>query len=606
MVRKSVLILRGPSGAGKTATIRTIAKATGLDLHEWTNPVGSNFLSEGYMSMAAQFEEFLGRSGRFGGLDLTDTAGHVRTQALSATTDHRNKVVLLEEFPHISGGSSALPSFRLNILEYLAVNTPSFGDMLPETLQGRVTPLVIVVTETHATMTNAGHDSFTAHRLLGPDILNHPGVSVIDFNPMAATLLTKALNLVLQKEARHSGRRRIPGPAVLKRLGEVGDVRSAIESLEFLCLRGDDHGDWTGTVAPVGKNKASSSSVTSKKDRESMVLFTQRESNLGLFHAVGKVVYNKRDQKNASEEAVVQPPDHLIANARQGVSQVSIERLMDGIGTDQSTFIAALHENFVPSCEGYSFTNAINGCLEALSDSDILGSLRDGRIGSSGGCAGRSFRGAAWDWLRQDDICFELAVRGLLFSLPTNVNRQAHPVAGKSGRKNDSFRMFYPTSMRLDRQMDEVDSLVDGWTNRLDRGRNVVASDCGYHYPNSLDHDELGFVRTNLHCTKAELILERLPYIAKLEQKIAASTRVNDLEAITQFHGVNIVCSEMSDEEEVNNSVERATDSPAGANIENSSQQVGISRREKGTGDFPSSIERKVEKLYLSDDDIED
>lgn len=65
MATKKLLVLKGASGVGKTATVSTLAGAMGFDVLEWTNPAVSDFSSDNYLSTFAQFEDFLGRSGRF-------------------------------------------------------------------------------------------------------------------------------------------------------------------------------------------------------------------------------------------------------------------------------------------------------------------------------------------------------------------------------------------------------------------------------------------------------------------------------------------------------------------------------------------------------------
>jgi len=629
---KRLLILKGPSGAGKTATLSMLAKAMDFELSEWRNPVGSEYSSEGYLSMSAQFEDFIGRSGRFSGLELAENSGKIRKPADSndQKQTNRRRAIVLEEFPNtFLSTSSALRSFRSSILAHLAISTPTFGTMLAKKHLENVTSLVLIITETRLTTTTAASDSFTAHRLLGSEILSHPGVSVIEFNPIASTLLTKALDLVIRKEARQSGRRRIPGPSVFKRLGEVGDVRSAIGSLEFLCLRGGDGDDWGGRVASGAKKGASSSSAITKMERESLEMVTQRESSLGLFHAVGKVVYNKRDD---ATEVVLQPPLHMPEHVRRRVAQVSVEHLIDETGTDTGTFIAALHENCILSCEGSSFIDTVNDCLDTLSDSDILGSPRGGRFGSSGDYGGRSFQGAASDSLRQDEICFQLAVRGLLFALPDPVKRRAHPVAGKGGGKNDTYKMFYPTSMRLSRQMEEVDEFVERWIHRLRSGIALLkqsagtrgqqfaniksntkvanSADAGKH-SSQPDQDDFEPIRTSLNCTKAELILERLPYITKIEQRLPTSSHLRELEKITQFHGLSIPNDESSEDEDTDQPAPAAawtTDRPADIKTEDSApfQPPGSTQIAAKSTTLALPAEEEMEKMFLSDDDIED
>ena len=643
---KRLLILKGPSGAGKTATISTLAKAMGVDVSEWKNPVGSEFSSEAYLPMSAHFEDFLSRSGNYKKLALAeDTTGN-GSATPSSTIDAlgemaRPRIILMEEFPNtFLSTSSALRSFRSSVLQYLAFGA-LFTNVLPPQKRWdnlRVTPVVMIITETRLTTTTAASDSFTAHRLLGPELLSHPGVSTIEFNPVASTYLTKALDIVVRKEARQSGRRRVPGPAVLKKLGEVGDIRSAIGSLEFLCLRGE-HGDgWGGRVASRAKTGAHASSALTTMETESLEMVTQRESTLGLFHAVGKVVYNKRDDFFADGEAArrppTQPPDHLSGHARPRTSQVSADRLIDETGTDVATFIAALHENFALSCAGSSFTHHVNGCIDALSDSDVLGAPRGARYGSSGDYGNnRSFQGAPSDALRQEEMCFQIAVRGLLFALPDPVKRRTHPMTAKSGGKDETHQMFYPTSMRLSRQMEEMDGLVGQWTDRL-RARGVSVGNPTdrhgrhiTHWPSRQeqgstvnvedrsqpDEDNPEPFRTNLGCTKSEMIAERLPYMTMIERRNAAFAHLDGLERVTRFHGITPAGDEALDDEDVGEGAlvsDWTTDSPAGGNgtglAPRASLQQTVERASSLASTLVPPVAEDVGQLYLSDDDIED
>ena len=651
IVSKRLLILKGPSGAGKTATISMLAKAMKVDVSEWKNPVGSEFSSETYLSMSAHFEDFLGRSGKFNELALADINGNVSAtpstcvDALSEST--RERIILMEEFPNtFMSTSSALHSFRSSVLRYLVFNTPATG-AFPSNKQGdnlNVAPVVMIITETRPTTSVAASDSFTAHRLLGPELLSHPGVSTIEFNPIAPTYLTKALDLVVQKEARQSGRRRVPGPAVLTKLGEVGDIRSAIGSLEFLCLRGDGGDDWGGRVASRAKKGANASSTLTTMETESLEMVTRRESTLGLFHAVGKVVYNKRDDSaggDAACEPPPQPPSHLRGHVKLRVPQVSADQLIGETGTDVATFIAALHENFVLSCEGTSFTDSLDGCLDALSDSDILGSPRGGRFGSFGGHGNGTFQGAASDTLRQDEMCFQIAVRGLLFALPDPVKRRMHPTSGERGGKKDTYRMFYPTSMRLSKQIEEIDGLVGQWTDRLRANAVRLGKPKGSHGgqftrlwskggvqpskvtaedPSQLDKDDPEPCRTSLGCTRTEVIVERLPYITKIEQGSTASTHLEELERITQFHGITPPGKESLEDEDVGEGAivrDWTTDGAAEHKVSGGAPRASLSLQigQIGTGQtgkagstlvLPFEDEVGRAQLYLSDDDIED
>lgn len=633
---KRLLILKGPSGAGKTATISMLTKAMDIDVIEWKNPVGSQSSSEAYLSIYAHFEDFLGRSGLFNKLVLADGNGNVPATPLR-TIDvlggrTRKRIILMEEFPNTFMSTSfGLRSFRSSVLQHLASNTLSMGASVWK--QGgnlNTTPMIMIITETAPTTVTYASDSFTAHRLLGTELLSHPCVSTIEFNPIASTYLSKGLDLVIQKEARDSGRRRIPGPAVLKKLGEIGDIRSAIGSLEFLCLRGEDGDDWGGRVASRAKKRTNTSSTLTKLEKDSLAMVIQRESTLGLFHAVGKVVYNKRDDftnGGAASESPTQPPHHLIKHVRPKIAQVSADQLINETGTDMDTFIAALHENFVLSCEGGSFIENLNGCIDALSDSDILGSTRGDRFGSFADRGNFTVHGASSNISRHDEIRFQIAVRGLLFSLPDPVRRRTHPTRDEGGGGSHNYRMFYPTSIKLTRQIEEMDGLVGQWADRLRasgvtlgqaierRGgpsipfpsrQEVQRGEVIAEHQSRSDKDVPAPFRTSLGCSKKELIVEGIPYITKIEHHGAHSTQLRGLDRITQFHAVTPWGSEVSDDENFKQEIPLSDWDGKVNGLAPRAKMQRVRHASKVASTLIIPVEKEAGQLYLSDDDIED
>lgn len=614
--RQKLLILRGPAGAGKTATLSVLAQTMKLEVSEWKNPAGSEFSSETYVSMSASFKDFLDRTRQFKSLEL-DHMHEYENPALSPDEDVQS-MAILEEFPSTSPGTSTnLQAFRSSVLQYLATST-MYTAPLVSSHRPRIVPVVMIITESQLTSTTSPSDSFTAHRLLGSDILSHPAVSVVDFNPVAPTFIRKALDMVIIKEARHSGRRRVPSPSVLEKLAESGDVRSAIGSLEFLCLKSQDHNDWGGRVAAKVKKGASTRIAMSKMEMDALEIITQRENSLGLFHAVGKVVYNKRNDcvslaaEQSTTGALVQPPSHLRQHTRQRSSQVCVDKLRDETGTDTETFVAAIHENYVNSCEGSTVLDTIGGCLEVLSDGDILGSSQIRK---------QAFSTMTTESLRQEEIVFQVVVRGVLFALPDPVRRSPPKPTGvprQRGINGDIHKMFYPVSMRLSRKMEEMEKLIDLWSSRL--GTVAMTKDpyaCNFLADGSsndrcLDHKQLlpdsSSVpeqdipsRTSLRWTRVELILERLPYMTKLEQAKPSSSRLADLEELTHFYGIDVLGDDFSDSDPLDHTTVWTS---------TSSKLPLIHRRGIGTDrdDMLANtmIEPDIQQLYLIEDDIED
>ncbi|KAJ5915264.1 Checkpoint protein Rad17/Rad24 [Penicillium verhagenii] len=575
--RERLLVLRGPAGSGKTTTISLLSESLGFDIVEWKNPSVSEFTAQDYVSVGAQFEEFLGRGDRFGGLDLEDTAGgddHIPSQSRG------HRILLVEEFPTMLNRNAGLAAFRTSLQRYLASAADNpFGEIHP--------PVVMIVSETLLSSASSMTDNFTVHRLLGPTLFNHPGTKIIDFNSIAPTFMQKALRLILEKEARSSKRARIPGPAVLETISEIGDIRSAVSSLEFLCLKGDGTGKWSGTLAKTKGKKARGDTSLTPMEEESLKMISQRESSLGLFHAVGKIVYNKRlDPSLVPEGTMVlpSPPDYLSQHRRGKVSEVAVDALADETGTDITTFICGLHENYPPSCDGGSFTNSINACIEALSDSDILSADR------------RAPLNAGVDKLRQDEISYQVAARGLLFGLPYPVNRRLATADGR-GRPSDAYKMLYPSSLRLWRKTEEIEGLVDAWMNQMldpfanphifshdmgpakSRGvkswRNVRV---GHQGPSGADQS----AATVTMMSRADALLYQLPYMAQIRRNEPESWQLNQITGIRSSRFDDV------DEDEL------------------PSQSQSQPPRQMGRSAFGPRLPRKEEKLYLSDDDIVD
>ena len=164
---QKLLVLKGPAGSGKTSTVSLLAKALGLQLVSWHNPAVSD--SGPNSSVSAQFDEFLNRGGQFGSLTFTEEA--LRLPGTSGDT--RSHVLVIEEFPTaMTRSSSALQSFRSVVSRFLARAKPA-PVMALRGQQGSddtAPPVIMVISETLISSSTALSDSFTAHRLLGPEI----------------------------------------------------------------------------------------------------------------------------------------------------------------------------------------------------------------------------------------------------------------------------------------------------------------------------------------------------------------------------------------------------------------------------------------------------
>jgi cell cycle checkpoint protein len=487
----------------------------------------------------------------------------------------------VEEFPTVlSQSSSSLTAFRASLQRYLAAAADDGGGWHP--------PIVMIVSETLLSSASSVLDNLTVHRLLGPALYNHPNTTILDFNSIAPTFMQKALRSILDKEARASQRSRIPGPAVLNRISEIGDIRSAVSSLEFLCLKGDQAGKWGSSVTKTKKSRGDT--ALTPMEEESLKLISQREASLGMFHAVGKIVYNKRLDPSLMPSDVTippSPPDHLSYHRRPKVSQVAVNDLIDETGTDISTFICALHENYPPSCDGDDFTDDLNACIEALSDSDILGADRRPTQGARAGIGiGANLLNAGVDMLRQDEIGFQVAARGLLFALPYPVNRK---LTHGDGRRGNAHKMLYPSSLRLWRQTEEIEGLLDSWMKHMLDPSNPISArsmptnsesmgvkswkSLRVGHASSMDNPS-----TMTMMSRHDALLHQLPYMNQI--------RPDDSGQLSQITGIR--GSRLDDVEEDDLAPQAQHTSKPGSNA------------------FGPRLQVEEEKFILSDDDIVD
>ena len=618
-----LLVLKGPAGSGKTTTISLLSEAMKFTISEWRSPhVGDT----GMTSFSSQFDDFLYRGRSFGALDFSNGTTHSEVTRLLKQESVEKRILLVEEFPTtMTLSSSALASFRNALLQYLVAAVPPPSAMFEQAnphLQSHP-PIILIISESLLISASATTDSFTAHRLLGPDLCNHPYASLIEFNPVAPTLITKALELAIKKEVRISKRRRIPGPAVLKRLSELGDVRNSVNRLEFLCVRGDADSDWGGRTAAKTKSSKTSSLALTNMEKDSLELITQREATVGIFHAVGKVVWSKREDPRITDSEAQpppKPPDHMPAFDREKVSEVDTDELLNQIGTDIHTFTAALHENYVLSTAGSHFAGTASDCIDFLSESDLLspGSRQtNGFSLSSRGSGGIAMQSGGIDILRQSEISFQVAVRGLLFSLPSPVSRAAHP----NGRKGDSYKMFYPASLKLWKSSEEMYDLISSQVTRLSastfdelgpgssdgRAEGVESwKSRSFGSRTATDHNtQHDCASTRVWAARDEVLLERLPYEAKLQPGNHRS--MQEIRKITQLNGILVNNEEEEGDESADVEVDMSAADETTDRTNSPRKRVGI-RQDLASGNTTKEVAKAmaIEKLYISEDDIED
>ncbi|KAF8908184.1 Rad17 cell cycle checkpoint protein-domain-containing protein [Gymnopilus junonius] len=343
---RRILALTGPAGTGKTATIRVLAKEMGFEILEWRNTIaevpsldftvsdrnepsyqsiyedfrprsGLSFDSD-YEGLFTKFEAFLTRASTCQSIfdhpaanSNSIPSSSTQTQTSKPQQQQHRRIILLEDLPNILHPPTQT-KFH-DALTALVSAPPSSPPV----------PLVIIVSDAGmrgemgddgergaGAGTEIGTGSWRGSRdkvmdvrsVLPRSLVGGPYVTEIGFNPIAPTLLRKALQNILDIHFFSNNSFNPNSSPPSKELLDIivdssnGDIRSAIMALQFACITDSSATQKQKGKKKGGKNGGAPASVL-------MEAITRREQSLVLFHLLGKVLYNKRKDDPASTSA---------------------------------------------------------------------------------------------------------------------------------------------------------------------------------------------------------------------------------------------------------------------------------------------------------------
>ncbi|KAF9261419.1 Rad17-domain-containing protein [Marasmius fiardii PR-910] len=424
---RRILVLTGPAGTAKTTTVKVLSREMNFEVLEWKNamndPLDGNYFDSDftyvsssrtttsgydYESSYTKFETFLTR------------AANCKNVFASSVTSTKRKVILLEDLPNLGHLETRA---RFHSALKAIVETPNSSPV----------PIVIIVSDS-GMRGEAGDERLASgiwkkdqdgaldvYSVLSKELLNGQYVTQLRFNPIAPTLLKKALQTLLNTHyssaPKRSGCRKPPiTPQLLDVVVESanGDIRSAIMTLQFACIR---FGNKQNSKSSKSKGGHKNEKIEAEVLMESI---TRREQSLVLFHLMGKVLYNKRKGDPPPPSATAKDikrdeeidrrledppplPPHLEEHERRA-SRVDIDRIYADSPIDSSLFSLYIHQNYT------QFADEPEQCYQVA---DWL-SWAD----SSGGEA----------WYQANPHRFHLLALGTLHSLPTPIQRRSQRV----------------------------------------------------------------------------------------------------------------------------------------------------------------------------------
>ena len=256
--RQKLLILTGPSGCAKTATVSVLAAEMKFDIIEWINPAGFKRVDvEGKVSMyehqMKQFASFLLRARHYQSLDFEGEATAGR------------KVILVEDVPFLESDSEQLEQFRACLASYF---------------QHATFPLVFILCDTSS-------GSSSLDYILGDLKSQRMRYEHIAFRAINLTLMSKVLRRVLEQEQISVDNEK----EVFAQIHEEskGDVRAALNNLQVFCV-----GEVADESATLSGSVSSGHAKRRKKIRYANLGL--RDSAFSLFRGLGKVFHAKRDE----------------------------------------------------------------------------------------------------------------------------------------------------------------------------------------------------------------------------------------------------------------------------------------------------------------------
>ncbi|XP_053672269.1 cell cycle checkpoint protein RAD17 [Anopheles nili] len=323
-----MLLITGPSGSGKSITLKTLAQEMKYGISEWTSPVDVDlFFDDNY-----DFEVGEEKKRRHTQKTLFDDFLYKTSRYCSLFSTANDKLLLVKDFPNSM------------------LTTPTeFHDSLERFRDNSVTPIVFIATDS----TSKSLD--IAYKLFPSAIMDSFQIHLIKFNAVSTTLMKKAIKRIssIIKEDKQISQlyQIVPSKAIEDDIitSSQGDLRNCCLNYLFSCMK--------CSIGPLPKRPCLDSSI-SKGGKKATSKSANAKVGLGLnenltfLHWLGRIFYPKYVQ-HAEEVRFLHSP----------------ESITDNFMTQPSTVVSMLHSNYITRC---SNIQNVSRAAEALALVDII------------------------------------------------------------------------------------------------------------------------------------------------------------------------------------------------------------------------------------------
>ncbi|RWS27697.1 cell cycle checkpoint protein RAD17-like isoform X1 [Leptotrombidium deliense] len=316
-----VLILRGPSGAGKTATIQVLCHELTISVTEFSETlycVQKNEFDDEMQGITDPLfcqESQISRFKRF----LLEASSKIQPSS-------RRTLILLEEFP---------TEFKRDPSQFLV--------MVDKFIDTFSIPIVFIVNSPSST-------DLSLCKFFPEWFLRSTNAIEIVFNAVTVASIVSVLKNICNDCIAKDN---------LKKFAETcgGDIRNAINTFEV---------KYGHLLKNVDVN-VSRSKKPKKDDCEfkSNLQVAGRECCPSFFHVLGKILYSKREEEFEESSSLL--PAHLWHCARKKLKEKKIEDTIDSLSVRTDTLDSYLHEHYLKfTCN----LSQVYKCASGMSDAD--------------------------------------------------------------------------------------------------------------------------------------------------------------------------------------------------------------------------------------------
>ena len=435
--RGGALCASGPPGCGKASAIKCVAKEFGYEVSEWKAPTptlwrehaharGNENYGIEYASKVDEFAAYVARATKYEPLSFlkpTTRGGNgargARNGSANGTSTAKGKsrgvVLMVRDIP------SSDESGRARVLE--AIRTLATARNGP--------PCAVVLTEEDDG--GGGGGSSSRGEILARDVravMEQAGATCINFNATTAAAMTKTLLRVREAEGFDIPDSEID--AIVQ--ASHGDLRSALGALEFWCMGKTKPDAAKKPAKKAPKRKRGEPKEAPSEAAVARAKMSSRDQGLGLFHALGKFLYNKRETTEVMEIKGFETMDESL---RRPPARYDPEEVLSRSGIGAETAVGFLFENFPDFIDSRCIDWVAAG-TRYLSDAAILAR---GGVSTYGFRRGREDVGDEGDGAIDPNVLGEyaagsVATRGVLFSSKRS-SAGFLPMRGPSAMKND-------------------------------------------------------------------------------------------------------------------------------------------------------------------------